>query len=147
MFHRMPIDIESPCGHRPGGNGAAITGAGRTYMLLLEKSSNDCDTAPTEPPLAVEVEVGDAATVTAADALEEALAVELLELFDDALEVDGTVVGGFEGGLQVGQLVPPLLQLVAEALALASASRAETNRWVFLTVDPRWLGKTAPGAA
>lgn len=36
-------------------------------MLLRENSSNDCETAPTEPPFAVEVEVVDGATFATAD--------------------------------------------------------------------------------
>lgn len=89
-FHRMPIDIESPFGHRPGGSGAALTGAGSTYMFCRLNSSKDCDTPPTDPPVAVEVEVGDATTPTCADAVPEALEVALLELCDEELEVDGT---------------------------------------------------------
>lgn len=148
MFHRIPIDIESPCGHRPGGSGAACTGAGSTYMLLRENSSYDCDSDPTEPPLAVEVEEGDATTPTVADDVAPAFEVALLELEDEAVEVDGPGCG-VDGGVQVGQLVPPFRQLVANALALARARRATAMRRVVFTVGPRWwwVGRTAPGGA
>lgn len=102
---------------------------------------------PTDPPVADEVEEGEAATLTEADDCEPALEVALLELCDEALEVDGAGVG-VDGGVQVGQLVPPLRQ-VAKALALARASRATAMRRVDFTVGPRWwLGNgTAPGEA
>lgn len=101
---------------------------------------------PTDPPVADEVEVGEAATLTEADDIAPALEIEPLELCDEEFEVDGPS-DGVDGGVQVGQLVPPFLQLVAEALALASASAAETIRWVVFKVGPSRLGETAPGAA
>lgn len=148
MFHRIPIDIESPCGHRPGGSGAACTGAGSTYMLLRENSSYDCDSDPTEPPLAVEVEEGDATTPTVADDVAPAFEVALLELEDVEVEVEGAG-DGVDGGVQVGQLVPPFLQ-VAKAPALASASAAtRAKRMVLMGVGPRrwWWKEMAPGGA
>ena len=116
-------------------------------MFDRENSSNDCDTAPTEPPLAVEVEVGELAKFTAAEDVEPALATALLELCDEELEVDGAGCGvGWEDGVQVGQLVPPLLQ-VADALTLASARRAGTMMRENFTVGPFGLRGTAPGGA
>lgn len=138
----MPIDIESPCGHRPGGSGAACTGAGITYMFCRLKSLR-LDVPPAEEPPVADKEPLTAAWAAAA-AVAEACALELLCV---SIEVDGTV--GFAGGVQVGQLVPPLLQVVAKALALARAKRATAMRRVDFTVGPRWwLGNgTAPGGA
>lgn len=104
---------------------------------------------PTDPPVANEVEVGEAATLTAADEIAPALEIEPLELCDEELEVDGPSEG-VDGGVQVGQLVPPFLQLVAKALALASARRADRMMREGFTVGPRcwwWVGGTAPSGA
>ena len=117
-------------------------------MLLRENSSNDCETDPTEPPAADEVEEGDAVTLTAADDSEPALEVAALELCDEEVEVDcaGCGIDG-EGGVHFGQLEPPFEQVVAKAPELASASSAETIRWVRFKVGPSRLRKTAPGGA
>jgi len=117
-------------------------------MFERENSSNDCDTEPTDPPAADEVEEGDAVTLTAADESEPALEVAALELCDEAVEVDcaGCGVDG-EGGVHFGQLEPPFEQVVAKAPELASASSAETMRCVCFKVGPSRWGKTAPGGA
>ena len=85
--------------------------------------------------------------MTAADECEPALEVALLELCDEELEVDGAGVG-VDGGVQVGQLVPPLRQ-VAKALELARARRAAASMVADFTVGPRWWwgNGTAPGGA
>ena len=130
-FHRMPIDMESPCGHRPGGSGAACTGAGITYMFCRLKSLR-LDVPPAEEP-----PVADKEPLTAACAAAAASAAACaLELLCVAIEIDGSV--GFEGGVHVGQLVPPFLQVVAKVLALARARRATAMRRVVFTVGPRW---------
>ena len=103
---------------------------------------------PTDPPVADEVEVGEAATLTEADDIAPALEIEPLELCDEEFEVNGPS-DGVDGGVQVGQLVPPFLQ-VAKALALASARRADRMMRKGFTVGPRcwwWVGRTAPSGA
>ena len=127
----MPTDIESPCGHRPGGSGAACTGAGITYMFCRLKSLR-LDVPPAEEPPVADKEPLTAACAAAA-ASAEACALELLCV---AIEIDGSV--GFEGGVHVGQLVPPFLQVVAKVLALARARRATAMRRAVFTVGPRW---------
>lgn len=92
--------------------------------------------------------MGEAETFTAADEREPALEVALLELCDDDVEVE-CPGDGVDGVVQVGQLVPPFLQVVAKAPELASASRAVAMRAVLFTLDPRWwwFVGTAPGGA
>ena len=138
MFQRMPTDSESPCGHSPAGNGAALTGAGSTYMFCLLKSDRlDEPPDPPAPPAADKVPLSEAVAPEFADAL--ALASEFecteFELLSVFVEVDGAE--GVTGGVQVGQLVPPFWQVACEA-ALAMASAAATIRWVGFTVGPWW---------
>jgi len=80
--------------------------------------------------------------------MEPALEVDELELVGDTFKVDGGAEG-WVGGVQVGQLVPPFLHVVAKAAELARARSAAARMRVVLTVGPsRWgVGKTAPGGA
>jgi len=91
---------------------------------------------PPAPPPADKLPDSDA--LAAAFALASALEVELLELLSVFVEVDGAV--GVEGGVQVGQLVPPLLHVVAREAELAMASAAAMRRWLGFKVGPSWWG-------
>ena len=89
-FHRMPIDMESPCGHRPGGSGAACTGAGATYMFCRLKSSKLAEPpAPEAPPIAVKVPETLALESARALEVDPALEVDVLELEGETFEVEG----------------------------------------------------------
>jgi hypothetical protein len=114
----------------------------------LKSSRLDEPPAPAAPPAAVKVPETLAAAPACAAALEPALEVDELELTGETFEVDGGVEGGI-GGVHVGQLVPPFLQLVAKAPVLARARSAAAMSRVALTVDPFrwWVGRTAPGGA
>lgn len=86
----MPIDIESPCGHRPGGSGAACTGAGRTYMFCRLQSSKLAEPpAPAAPPIAVKVPETLALESARALEVDPALEVDVLELEGETFEVEG----------------------------------------------------------
>lgn len=108
-----------------------MTGAGSTYMFCLLQSARLAE--PPAPPSADKLPDSDA--LAAAFALASALDVEPLELLSVFVKVDGTE--GVEGGVQVGQLVPPFLQVVANEAALARASTAATMRWVVFKVGFR----------
>lgn len=89
-FHRMPTDIELPCGHRPGGSGAACTGAGATYMFCRLKSSKLAEPpAPEAPPIAVKVPETLALESARALEVDPALEVDVLELEGETFEVEG----------------------------------------------------------
>lgn len=130
------MDMLSPCGHSPGGRGAALTGAGMTYMFCLLKSASDAD--PPAPPPADKVPATDALALAwaAASAVAAEFECESFELLSVFVEVDGAE--GVTGGVQVGQLEPPFLQVVASDTELARASAAATIRWVVFKVLPRW---------
>ena len=96
---------------------------------------------PPAPPSADKLPDSDA--LAAAFALASALDVEPLELLSVFVEVDGTE--GVEGGVQVGQLVPPFLQVVASEAALARASAAATMRWVVFKVSFRGVNSLGYG--
>lgn len=104
--------------------------------------------APAAPPVAVKVPERLALESARALEVEPALEVDVLELEGETFKVEGGP-GWVTGGVQVGQLVPPFLHVVAKAPVLARARSAAAIKRVVLTVGPsRWgVGKTAPGGA
>lgn len=88
---------------------------------------------PPAPPTADKVPESDevAPALASASALASAFERVSFELVSVFVEVDGAE--GVAGGVQVGQLVPPLRQFVARAAWLAMASTAATMRWVVFT--------------
>lgn len=98
-------------------------------FCLLQSSKLAEPPAPAAPPIAVKVPETLALESARALEVEPEVEVDVLELDGDTFEVDG-VGEGLWGGVQVGQLVPPLLQVVAKALALARARRAAAMRRV-----------------
>jgi hypothetical protein len=105
-------------------------------MFCLLKSSKLAEPPdPAAPPIAVKVPETLALESARALEVDPAVEVDVLELEGETFEIDGGVEG-LLGGVQVGQLVPPLLQVVAKAPVLARARSAAAMKRVVLTVGP-----------